>query len=250
MDYDQTDMPGVYDRARSLPAHQIERWMAAVARHAPERVERVVDLGCGTGRFTAGLAEAFPAATVTGIDPSEKMLEVARTKPHPRVRWMQGHAAEVPFSGGVVDVLFLSMVFHHLEDPTAAVTEWARLLPAGGLAFVRNAVVERAGDYLVVEFFPDARSLLEEQLPTRAGLEGALRSAGFELVETGTIVATLAPDLASFAERVALRGDSTLARMPDEAFAEGLQRLRSAASGPQGRREVRDPVDWWAFRRP
>ena len=44
----------------------------------PNEVKSVVDVGCGTGRFTGILAERYPEAQVLGLDSSENMLTAAR----------------------------------------------------------------------------------------------------------------------------------------------------------------------------
>ena len=65
----------------------------------------ILDLGCGTGRFSEGLAEKFDA-TVIGIDPSAKMLERARAKNRDyRVQYYQGQADSIPLPGQSVDVI-------------------------------------------------------------------------------------------------------------------------------------------------
>jgi SAM-dependent methyltransferase len=54
----------------------------------------VLDIGCGTGTFACLLAAG--GLTVTGVDPNEWSLEVARTKPGAeKVRWVHGSAADV-----------------------------------------------------------------------------------------------------------------------------------------------------------
>lgn len=56
---------------------------------------RVLDLGCGTGRLTLGMAAAGHA--VTGVDPARASLEAARAKPGAeRVRWIEGTSAVLP----------------------------------------------------------------------------------------------------------------------------------------------------------
>lgn len=50
---------------------------------------RIVDLGCGTGALTAKLAEAYPTATVLGIDTSIEMLEKAKKLERPRLRFIK-----------------------------------------------------------------------------------------------------------------------------------------------------------------
>ncbi|MEO0601630.1 MAG: class I SAM-dependent methyltransferase, partial [Myxococcota bacterium] len=103
MDYDQTEMPESYDRGRRLADGVLDRWMAVVRQAAPASVRRVLDLGCGTGRFSGALADAFPRAAVIGVDPSTKMLAQARAKAHPRVRFVEGAGEAVPVSDGAVD---------------------------------------------------------------------------------------------------------------------------------------------------
>ena len=59
----------------------------AVVNEAP--AARVLDLGCGTGRLTLGMAAA--GHSVTGVDPARPMLDAARAKPGAdRVTWIEG----------------------------------------------------------------------------------------------------------------------------------------------------------------
>ena len=79
-DYDLTDIPAAYDRARDHGPELVDRWMNAVAAHlADQSTTRILDLGCGTGRFSEALAQRFDAEVV-GLDPSVKMLQLAREK--------------------------------------------------------------------------------------------------------------------------------------------------------------------------
>ena len=80
MDYDQTTMPETYDRGRKPPDGIIDMWMDRIEAAVGRKVSSIIDLGCGTGRFTVPLAKKFNAPTI-GIDPSLKMLAEARAKP-------------------------------------------------------------------------------------------------------------------------------------------------------------------------
>src|SRR4051812_40090224 len=65
----------------------------AVARELG--ADSVLDIGCGTGTFACLLAAA--GFTVTGIDPAEASLAVARSKPEAvRVSWIHGYADQAP----------------------------------------------------------------------------------------------------------------------------------------------------------
>src|SRR5438874_10204329 len=78
VDYDKQS--AVYDKGRTLPPEAIAQWMVTARRHAGDGVQRILDLGCGTARFSAALADAFDA-DVVGLEPSSGMLAQAATKP-------------------------------------------------------------------------------------------------------------------------------------------------------------------------
>ena len=66
-----------YPAARTLSGETAATWTAILAQFVPtSRLATVLDLGCGTGRFSALFAERF-AALVIGLDPSLDMLQAA-----------------------------------------------------------------------------------------------------------------------------------------------------------------------------
>jgi ubiquinone/menaquinone biosynthesis C-methylase UbiE len=70
MDYDQTELSTNYDRSRGLSHGALHMWLDRLTCTADgSRGDH--HLGCGTGRFSAGLAAAV-ATRVIGIDPSER----------------------------------------------------------------------------------------------------------------------------------------------------------------------------------
>src|SRR4051812_11806751 len=81
-----------YDELRPQDAHWWELF-ELVAREGDLRGRRVLDVGCGTGRFVAALAHD---ARVWGIDPSAEMLAVARER-NPRVPLKLAPAERPPF---------------------------------------------------------------------------------------------------------------------------------------------------------
>lgn len=117
----------------------IERAVAA-ARLPPQPAALLVDVGCGTGFLTAGLAPR--AEHVIGIDDSPGMLAVARenlrTLGLPHVELRQGQVQRLPLAAGVADATFANMVLHHAQDPLRMVREMVRVTKPGGRVVITD----------------------------------------------------------------------------------------------------------------
>jgi ubiquinone/menaquinone biosynthesis C-methylase UbiE len=250
MDYDRTDLPTNYDRARGLSDAAMRLWLDRLTAHVPPpEVEDIIDLGCGTGRFSAALAEAF-SARVTGIDPSEKMLAEARAKLCGNVVFRRGSGEALETVDGSVDLIFLSMVFHHLTDPGRTAREALRVLRPGGFVAVRNSSREHAASFAHVKFFPRFAVLAESHLPSVAAMQATFVDAGFAPVAHETVVSPTAANWSEFADRVALRGDSLIVRLSDAEFATGLAALRAYAAEADPAQPVTENVELLVFRKP
>ena len=111
MDYDQSRVATTYDEARALTPARRRRWQRLLSAHVDRTaISLVVDLGCGTGRFSEMLAAEL-GAPVIGLDPSEKMIDQARRKPVTSpVAFGRAFAHELPLPGGCVDLVFMSQI--------------------------------------------------------------------------------------------------------------------------------------------
>ena len=248
MDYDTTEIPIVYDRGRDHGPGVIDLWMNVVASYVgPQRIDRILDLGCGTGRFSEALADRFDA-DVVGVDPSEKMLEQARNKMRDRrVRYEPGSGEAIPLPDNAVDLIFMSMSFHHFEDRTLAARECRRVLKHGGCAILRTGTHDRIPSYPYLEFFPPSRPIMEDVLPTIAAIREVFESAGFSVVSADIVTQQIAPDLATYVEKVAVGADSVLAQLSQEDFQAGLKAMRTFAASA-GDEAVCEPIDVLVFR--
>lgn len=84
--------------ARAYAAFAGERsrpFVDLLARVDAQDPRRVVDLGCGPGPLTAGLAARWPSAEVLGVDSSPAMLDEAAAHAGPRVRFVLADLADV-----------------------------------------------------------------------------------------------------------------------------------------------------------
>ena len=143
MDYDSTDIAAVYDSARSYDQDILQQWLDLFSTHVlKEGVSSIIDLGCGTGRFSIPLSDHFEA-DVIGIDPSGKMLAEARKKAiHRDVVFKQASGDKLPVEDNSTDMVVMSMVFHHLREPRSTASECYRVLRERGCICLRNSTVD------------------------------------------------------------------------------------------------------------
>lgn len=248
MDYDATDIPVAYDRGRNHGPEVLDLWMKVVSSHVEgQHIKTILDLGCGTGRFSEALALRFDA-DVIGIDPSTKMLEQARSKQHDaRIRYESGHGESIPLASDSVDLVFMSMVFHHFADPKLAASECRRVLRTGGTVFLRGGVRDHIALYPYVDFFPESVRVLEECLSTSAFVREVFESAGFRTVAAEVVTQEIAPNHTAYAEKLEAGADSVLVRLSESEFAAGMKALRSHAARVDDQAVV-EPIDVFVFR--
>jgi len=247
MDYDKTDIAACYDQARSLLPETLHLWLDLLSLHIDRGgISLMIDLGCGTGRFTEPLATHF-GVQVVGIDPSQKMMDQARRKPATgNVLYRQGSAECVPLPDRCADLVFISNVYHHLKRPTVVAQECRRLLRHAGCVCIRNGVQEM--DFPHRHFSPGLEAVIGSELPSRREIERVFRGAGFTPVVNQIVTQTIATNRSSFVEKSALRADSFLARLSDEDFQHGMAALRSHGQKIDPNMPVSEEIGWFLFR--
>jgi ubiquinone/menaquinone biosynthesis C-methylase UbiE len=248
MDYDKTEIATTYDRARALAPETARLWQDLLSADIDRTaISLVIDLGCGTGRFSELLAAHF-GVQVIGIDPSEKMVDQARRKPATgKVTYRQGSAEAPPLPDGCADLVFMSMIYHHLIDPSAVARECRRVLRQGGYVCIRNGTHE--GDFPHRHFFPALRALIDSDLPSRRDITSVFTASGFSPVVHQVVTQITAPDWPSFVEKSSLRADSFLARLPDDDFHRGMAALRAHGAEIDTKEPVTEEIDWFVFTR-
>src|SRR5579875_3599083 len=103
-------------------------------RLAPDA--RVLDVGCGPGTITVGLAASVPDGHVVGLDAAPEVLDEARALPEAtargNLRFEVGDVYDLGFADESFDVVHAHQVLQHLADPIRALAEMRRVCRAGG----------------------------------------------------------------------------------------------------------------------
>lgn len=114
--------------AQLLPAAQV-----VIGHAAPRGDERLVNVGCGTGN--AALLAAERGARVTGIDPAQRLLDVAGAEAAARridARFLSGEAARLPLADSTAEAIVSVFGVIFAPDAPGAVAEMARIATRGG----------------------------------------------------------------------------------------------------------------------
>ncbi|HUP85591.1 MAG TPA: methyltransferase domain-containing protein [Acidimicrobiales bacterium] len=164
--------------------------------------ERVLDVACGTGVIARlAAARVGSTGTVSAIDLSEDMIDVAKATPAPPkpvIEWRTGNAMSLPLDDERYDVVTCQMGLMFMEDRRAALVEMRRVLVAGGRVVVNTpgaiqapfALMEQAiVDHISADLGGFVRTVFSMHDPFAVG--DHLRDAGFCDVDAQQRTATL-----------------------------------------------------------
>lgn len=154
--------------------------------------EHVLDVGCGTGILTQVLAGVAGANRVAAVDPSEPFVAACRVRvPGADVR--VARAESLPFADESFGCALAQLVFHFVEDRSAAAAEMRRVTRPGGR--VAACVWDFTGGMTMLRAYWDAAREVDPNAPDErerfGGRPGELarlwREAGLGEVEQGSV---------------------------------------------------------------
>ncbi|HEV8717779.1 MAG TPA: methyltransferase domain-containing protein [Candidatus Binatia bacterium] len=207
--------------------------------------ERVLEVGCGTGRW---LAELQPVTRqVYGIDLSLGMLQQARQRLQ-SLSLICGHASRLPFPDAGFDLIFCVNAFHHFPQPRVFISEARRLLRPGGALAITGMDPHAGRDrWYLYDYFVGTQDTDLRRFSSSGTILDWMVAAGFERVEWRVVEHIMGQHIGqAVLEDPILQkhGTSQLALLTDEAYAAGMARIKSALSETEatGRTPV-FPVD-------
>ncbi len=95
---------------------------------------KILDFGCGDGNSSVYIRKHFPSTVIKGIDVSQKSIEEANAKSISNAEFLAFDGIKIPFQDEEFDIVFTSMVFHHIEHKLhlSILDEIYRVLQKGG----------------------------------------------------------------------------------------------------------------------
>lgn len=140
-----------------------------------------LDIGCGTGNYTIEFSKR--GVNMIGIDPSEAMLSIARTRSS-AVNWIKGKAESMPVESSSVDGVLAILTTHHWTNQSKGYEELGRVMKPGARLVVFTATPEQMKSYWLSHYFPMMlRDAAKQMLPFEV-IEENLRAGGFASIET------------------------------------------------------------------
>ena len=192
--------------------------------------DRVIDVGCGPGSITVGLAQV--AGDVTGVDLDESEFTDARAYAAEHgidnVKFVEGSIYQLDFADASFDVCTLFSMMETLDDPLAALAEVHRVVKPGGLVGASSIdygglILHGPDEPLLRRFYELRLQLWEAQGDVHfyrgRELRGFLLAAGFLQVEGVATYFSYGTE-----ERVRTFGLGRAADCRDEWYVSGIAR--------------------------
>lgn len=163
----------IYDVSRAANAETVEKLVRLL--HASSE-SMLLDLGCGTGNYTAALQQV--TQSVLGIDMSIGMIKQARAK-FPELQLVCGDVTNIPFDSETFDGAFTIQVLHHVKKKDTFLREAHRVLRKDGYLAVDSCSHKQMRAFWYYHYFPKGLEADLTRIPDSDRIVSLLERAGF-----------------------------------------------------------------------
>ena len=157
--------------------------------------QRILDIGCGPGTISVGLAKAVHPGEMHGVDMEESQIDLARqvaqAQRQDNAVFHVGDVNSLEFEEGFFDVVHCHNLLMHVPDTHAVLTEVKRVLKPGGLFASREMICESSFTHPDFGVIGMSWGMFQDLLQADDGhpqmgkeLKGHFLAAGFENVRT------------------------------------------------------------------
>lgn len=168
-----------YNNTRNADPYIAER---IVAQLQPTSDEIYLDIGCGTGNYTHYIAQQ--GYTFFGVDPSDTMLEIARTKNINGI-FTKATAEQIPYDTAFFNGAIAILTIHHWSNQQKGLNELYRVLKPNSKLVIFSFTSEQMDGYWLKHYFPEMiKQSGELIIPNEKQMFSMLLDAGFTNILT------------------------------------------------------------------
>ncbi len=238
-----TDTAADYEDAVRFNIDGAQRLVMSIP---PGTYDDVLDVGCGTGWATQAVIDRFHPARVTGVDPSEGMLDEFMAKvggiEGTEISLAQGDVENMPVPDGAFDLVICSMAYHWFPRKWDAAKAMARTLKPGGVMAILCS--GRGGDQAYREILANLEppnyvwlgtfDAVQRDIPE---MEDYLLQAGLEVDDVWMERRVRHTTVDAYMERMRVVAGHLIGDPSDadvKAYMDRIEQAMRDASGPRG----------------
>ena len=211
---DYSKIAKCYDRVRTEPGTLLSQ---IIKYGAINSNSKVLDVGCGTGRFLTSLS-SITKCSLFGLEPSLEMLREAFLKDcSRRIVWIQGDGQRLPFSNEIFDCVYMTFVLHHIERKDLALQEIYRVLKKGGRCVIVTTSHSQIKRH-VLDNFPGVTAIDLKRFPSVPCIKKSMSRVSFKSVHYHVFHRSESTPTHRYLERVRGKYASTLTLFNEEDF--------------------------------
>jgi ubiquinone/menaquinone biosynthesis C-methylase UbiE len=139
-----------------------------------------LDIGCGTCNYLA-VMESY-GLNMTGIDPSETMLDAARSRGL-SARLIRAGAESIPLPDDSCDGAIAMLTVHHWNDLATGLEQLHRVVKKGGKVVFFTYTPEQVRGYWLAHYFPEMIGQGASGIPSFEKMKALLELAGFGAIQ-------------------------------------------------------------------
>lgn len=203
--------------------------LAYLAEHPKldEAETAVLDIGCGTGKQLTSNHHQFPTMRLVGVDPFDKMLQIARSRCR-AVEWVQGDGAGLPFLDNSFHYATNQFSYQHMRQQERFIQEVYRVLRKNGRFVMTNIDPWVMQGWLIYRYFPATWELDVRDYLTVEEFTAVMQQTGFAHITTQRTHYSRPEMLSHFLAYASQRHrTSQFMAISDNDYQEGLSRIQT-----------------------
>lgn len=238
MKVDYSKLAYKFDNGCTQLDETLEQWVSLIKENTNISTgNKLIELGCGTGRFTIPLAYTTNF-DVTAVDISNDMLNIAIKKDHLNlIKWKTCNADTLPFPNSSFNIVFMSNLLHLVEDISKVIRECSRILTKDGLILIRFEAWNQAKQDVEHTFFPESVKIDSQRFLNTENLENILDNLSFSCIKSTEVIQKSFCSSDDHLNAIQNRSTSTLSIISDDCFTKGIFALKKYIN--------ENPADKW-----